>query len=66
MGQAFAVAVGSVLLVSVLADVVNTLVATHSARQHLVDSLLAPRGFWRHEIGHKLDHHLHESEEVGE
>lgn len=53
-------------MVSVLADVVNTLVATHSARQHLVDSLLAPRGFWRHEIGHKLDHHLHESEEVGE
>ena len=29
------------------------------ALEYLIDALLAPRGFWGHEIGHKINHHEH-------
>jgi Ion channel len=32
------------------------------ALEYLIDALLAPRGFWGHEIGHRLSHREHISE----
>ncbi len=46
MGQAIAVAVGAILVVSVLADIVNTLVATHTARQRWWLTQVTYRVMW--------------------
>lgn len=32
------------------------------ALEYLIDALLAPRGFWGHEIGHRINHHEHVNE----
>lgn len=76
--RAVAVIAGPILTLSVMADMVNPLVATHTARHRWWPTRVsysgvvyftvgfgevAPRGFWGHEIGHRLDHRAHKAAE---